>query len=422
MKQFLHDSIVPSRLWHNRDVRLVLPARAVSYFGDSLALVVLTLEIAKSDRPVLMTLMFVAFSLPLFALSSVAGRLVDEHDSRVLLVAGGSVQAAASLGLVWGPNVWAILGFVLLLQVGQSVTGPTWASLVPRIVGDDLVGKAIGVQQSLSSLAGLGGAAVGGVLYGALGYHATLLVDTTTFALLVATGAVVRTRRGRRYNTDRGLGHGAAHTVDTGVSGRSVIVSDSLLRLLVPALWLFIMVLEATNVVEVFLVTGELRASAALYGLAMAAMMLGQIVGPVLAGRVRADVDRVSWSGYSAAAVGVLVAAIGVSPTIWVALPLFAGAGVAAGALSALISTMIVTRPPEHVRGRVLATLNGTARGLSVVAMVLGGMAGQLLGARATFVACGALGVVTAFIVLRSRRGLVESAAAELDATAFQPA
>lgn len=406
-------------------MRVVLPARAVSYFGDSVAFVVLSLEIAKSDRPALMTLLFVAFSLPLFALSSVAGRLVDEHDSRHLLVAAGSVQVVASLGLVWGPNVWAIVGFVLLLQVGQSVTGPTWASLVPRIVGEGQVGKAIGLQQSLSSLAGLGGAAVGGVLYAALGYHATLLVDTTTFAVLVVAGAVVRTRRGRRYDTERGLGDEAARLVDASVSGRSAIFGDSLLRLLVPALWLFIVVLEATNVVEVFLVTGDLHASASLYGLVMAAMMLGQIVGPVLAGRVSEDLGRVSWAGYSAAAIGVLVAVIGVSPTIWLVLPLFVVTGVAAGALNALVSTMIVTRPPEHLRGRVLATLNGTARGFSVLAMVLGGVAGQFLGARTTFVVCGVLGVLTAVVLFRSRRGLAVPAAGVVpttEAPALQPA
>src|SRR5262245_34976133 len=175
MKQSLHTSGEASDrqpgLWAHRDMRLVVPARAVSFFGDSLAFVVLSLQIAHSGRPVFMTLMFIAFSLPLFAMASFAGRLVDEHDSRQLLVVAGILQVIASCGLVWGPNVWAILGFVLLLQVGQAVTAPTWSALVPRIVGDELVGKAVGLQQSLSSMAGLAGAAAGGVLFGLLGYH-----------------------------------------------------------------------------------------------------------------------------------------------------------------------------------------------------------------------------------------------------------
>ena len=410
MKQSLHTKSTSAEpcqagLWSHRDLRLVLPARAVSFFGDSLAFVVLSLQIAKSDRPFLMTLYFVAFSLPLFAMATLARRIVDEHDSRHLLVVAGGLQVVASAGLVWGPNVWAILGFVALLQVGQSITAPTWGAVVPRIVGDELVGKAVGLQQSLSSLAGLAGAAVGGVLFGLLGYHVTLMLDTVTFVLLVVVGALVRTRRGRRYDVVNGVESDEGRERDRAVSGRGYIVGETLLRLLVPALCIFILGAEATNVVEVFLVTGTLGASSAMYGAVMASFMLGQIVGPMVAGRVSLEAHRVVWTGVCAVVIGVLVVAIGMSPSVWATLPMFAGAGVAGGALNALISTLIVTRTPEHLRGRVLATLSGWARGCSVLAMVLGGLAGQLLGARMTYVVCGLLSVVVAGLVFRARRG-----------------
>jgi predicted MFS family arabinose efflux permease len=58
------------------------------------------------------------------------------------------------------------------------------------------------------------------------------------------------------------------------------------------------------------------------------------------------------------------------------------------------------------MRGRVLALVMGGSRGFSVLAMVLGGLGGQLLGARGTFVACGVLSLGVALVVLRSRRGV----------------
>lgn len=287
----------------------MLPARAASFFGDSLAFVVLSLRVAEGDRPTTMTVLFIAFSLPLFLLSGVAGRLVDEHDSRRLLVAAGSLQVVASLGLVIAPNMASIVGCVLLLQVGQAVTGPTWAALVPRIVGDALVGRAVGLQQTLSAMAGLAGAAVGGVLYDAAGYRFTMLLDTTTFAVLVLVGASVHTRRGRRYDIATSPDHdGGTQLADHVMSGRQFIVRDPLLRLLAPA----------------------------------------------------------------------------------------------------LLSTVLVTRPPEQTRGRVLAAITGISRGFSVVAMVLGGVAGQYLGARTTFVVCGVLSVAVSGVVLRSRRAVDE--------------
>jgi len=42
--------------------------------------------------------------------------------------------------------------------------------------------------------------------------------------------------------------------------------------------------------------------------------------------------------------------------------------------------------------------------------MAIGGLGGQFLGARATFVICGALGVLAAAMVLRSHRGLAATA------------
>ena len=299
---------------------------------------------------------------------------------------------------------------MLLLQAGQSVTAPTWGAVVPRIVGDELVGKAVGTQQSLSALAGLGGAAAGGLLYAAVGYHASLLIDTCTFALLVVVGALVRTRRGRRYDAGTSSAPVATAREEASISGRSVIAGDPLLRLLVPALYLVVLALEAPNVVEVFLITDVFGASAAVYGLVIAAFLLGEIVGPLLAARISAEASRLVGAAASAGVVGALIIAIGLSPSVWIVLALFAGCGVAGGMLNSLIGTLVVTRTPDHVRGRVLATVGGTARGFSVLALAIGGLGGQFLGARATFVICGVLGVLAAAMVLRSRRGLAAPA------------
>lgn len=320
-----------------------------------------------------------------------------------MLIAAGSLQALASLGLVLGNGFFVMIGFLLLLQAGQAVTGPAWQALVPRIVGDELVGKAIGLQQSLSAIAGLGGAAVGGVLYQVLGFHLTLLVDTATFALLVLVAMLVQTRRGRRFDMQAGPHASGAEGEIARRGGWAVIRSDALLRFLVPALWLFILAAEAPNVVEIFLIRRELGASAAVYGFVMAGFMAGQIAGPLLAGPVGDDRARVTWAAASAAAIGGLMVAIGLSVTVWMVAPLFVVLGVAAGAINALIGALVVTRPADHERGRVIATLSGIARGMSVLALTLGGLCGQLVGARETLVICGSLSVVVALVVGRAR-------------------
>jgi MFS family permease len=402
----LHKLARRDGVFGHRDMWLVIPARALSYLGDAVALVLLLLKVAELQRPILITVLLAAFSLPLFAMAPVAGRIVDEFDSRQVLVLAGSVQALASLGLALAGSFAAMVGCVLVLQTAQSLTGPAWSALVPRIVGPELVGRAVGLQQSLASVSGLAGAAIGGVLYDLVGYTQTMLIDTATFVVLVIASALVQTRRGRRRDARTGLadtGNAGGERVNSAKGGVSIIRGDELLRVVVPALCLFVLSIEAINVVEVFLVRDDLGGTAADYGLISAAFMLGQIVGPLVAGRARDDRVRVVGTTAAATLIGVAIAAIGLSPELWIVYPLYAIAGVGGGAINGYLSTLVLTRSAERERGRVLAVVVGGSHGCSVLSMVLGGLVGQLLGARTTFVICGALSGLVALIVLRAR-------------------
>ena len=350
-------------------MRLVLPGRAITYLGDSLALVVLSLEISSTGEPLRMSMLLAAFSLPLFLFAGVAGRVVDEFDSRLLLVTAGFLQVGASIGLILTPTFPWLLVFVALLQVGQSITGPTWGALVPRIVGHDLLGVAVGTQQALSATAGLAGAGLAGVLYDLIGYEATLVFTTGMFAVTIGVGALVHTRRGRRY-------YRIERDQDNQVGGWHYIAREPVLALLVPAMWAFILVAEATNVVEIFLVRNEVGASASSYGLLSALSMAGAIAGPFLAGRVHNDHTRILWATVAGALIALTTIALGLAQTVWMLIVIFAFGGLAAGAINSLLATVIVVRTAENVRGRVLSTLNGIGRGFSVLAMTLGGIAG----------------------------------------------
>jgi MFS family permease len=404
VKHMLHKLSRSEGVFAHRDMRLVVPARALSFLGDSVTFVVLLLKVSEDGQPIRLTVLLAAFSLPLFVMTPIAGRIVDEFDSRYVLVAAGTVQAGASLAMALSPTFIGLVSAMLVLQTAESITAPAWSALVPRIVGEQLIGKAVGIQQSLAGLTGLAGAAIGGILYDRIGFTRTVLIDTVTFAALVLVAAGVRTRRGRRYDA-RAQGSGLAEIDASAVraeGGIAIVRADAVLRVVIPALCLFVLGIESINVVEVFLVRGDLGGSATDYGLISAAWMLGQAIGPMLAARVADDRGRISVTAGSAVAIGLLVALIGLSPTLWPIYPLYATAGLGAGALNGCLSTLVVTRSAEAVRGRVIAVLVGATRGCSAVGMVLGGVLGELLGARTTFVICGALSGLVALLVLRA--------------------
>src|SRR6266536_2541267 len=96
MKQTLQTSI-----WSFRDIRLVLPARALSYAGDSIALIALMLRVSTEGGPGAITALLLAFAVPTVVMIPFAGRIVDGHDSRTVLGWASVLQAAAGVGVAF---------------------------------------------------------------------------------------------------------------------------------------------------------------------------------------------------------------------------------------------------------------------------------------------------------------------------------
>src|SRR5215472_6490076 len=89
-----------------RDLVIALVGRTVSTFGDGVAVVALTLRLqADGARPYEVALLLAASAVPLVLLARPVGRLADAHDSRRLLVAGGLVEVAATIPLIFVHSV-----------------------------------------------------------------------------------------------------------------------------------------------------------------------------------------------------------------------------------------------------------------------------------------------------------------------------
>ena len=400
MKQTLQTSI-----WSFPDIRLVLPARALSYAGDSVALVALMLRVSHDGGPGAITALLMAFAVPTVALIPFAGRIVDGYDSRVVLIWASLLQMVAGVGLAFSHGLFETLALVCVLQAGQAVAGPAWGALIPRIVGDELVGKTTGTSQALIGVATLAGSAAGGVLVGWTGDRGALLVDALTFGVLAVVARLVVTRRRPEP--------GAVREPGALMAGLRSLFGDSLLRILIVCLWVFVLTGEAVNVVEVFLVTDEVGLGAGGYGWLMAAQGAGAIVGAWASGRLVTAASRSRALLAGMAAIGASCVLMGLSHgVITLAIGCLA-VGAGSGMLNAATSTLIVTRTAEEVRGRVVAALGGTVRGCSLIALPLGGLLGAALGTRTTFVTCGITGVVTALIaavlVLRTKDSAVEA-------------
>ena len=103
MKQILRTGFVripfprqPGRpsLWRHRDLRLVIPARTLSYVGDTLAMIALTLRVHdQGGGAVGIALLMAAFALPSVLMMGVAGAVAEAYLSTPKhLLGGGTVE------------------------------------------------------------------------------------------------------------------------------------------------------------------------------------------------------------------------------------------------------------------------------------------------------------------------------------------
>src|SRR5256885_13616819 len=125
-----------SSLWRNRDVWIVVLARAVSLLGDEAAVVALTLRLHDSGGGSgAIAALFVAGLLPLVICAPLAGRLVDRYDSRYLLGWSGSAQAGLCAALAMVQSTPAVPGPVFAPGGRPARNGASWETLAARHSG-----------------------------------------------------------------------------------------------------------------------------------------------------------------------------------------------------------------------------------------------------------------------------------------------
>ena len=381
-----------------RDLFIALAGRTVSTFGDGVAVIALTLRLqGDGAHPYQVGLLLAAGSLPVLLLARPVGRLVDTHDSRLLLVGGGLVEVAATTPLIFLHAVAPIVVLVVALGAAASVTSATWSALIPRVVGEEHLAQAISAQQSLGVLVLVGAPAVGALLVGAFGTGVPIAIDAFTFVILTVAAALIRTRRvpGRAPAADRAI---------KARGGFAILRADQLLAPLLVGIALVVLLVGMVDVVLVYLVRETLHAGAVWYGVTEAAWMAGMVAGAVVAGRVRTErgQSRATIAG-AAIACGAL-AGFAVAPAVAVLVPLSVLGGIGNGYAGTCLSTLLMTRTAETARGRVSAAANAILGGAQGASLLLGGALAVVLSPRELYAAAGLLGLGAAGLLAITHR------------------
>ncbi len=376
-----------------RDLVIIVVGRMVSTFGDGVALVALTLRLqADGAYPYEVAVLMAAGVIPLLLLARPVGRLVDTHDSRRLLVAGGLAEVTATIPLIFVHSLATIVLLVAALGAAASMTGAAWSALIPRIVGEDHLAGAVSAQQALNVLALVAGPAVGALLAGAFGSGVPVTLDAATFAVATAAAALVRTRR-RPEPISSADGAGPVR------GGWPILRRDPALTPLLAGVAAVVLLVGMGDVVLVFLVRDTLHARSLWYGMVEASWMAGMVAGALGGGRVSTEPGQIRAviAGMALACAG--VAGFAAAPAAGFLVPLSVLGGVGNGYAGTCLSTLLLARTPDNARGRVSATANAILGGAQGASLLLGGSLAVVLPPRAIYAAAGLLGLTATTIL-----------------------
>jgi MFS family permease len=382
----------------------------VNRLGDFVGLVALSVLVYdRTGDPLATSGLFIAaeFAPALFA-PILTARIDRYRPLRVLaaLYAAEGILFAGLAGLadVFSlPAVYALvfLDGVLMLSARGISRSAVNRVLAPRA----LLREGNGLLNVGFALAGVAGAAVGGVLVGSLGASAALAIDALTFvlvALMLATGARVGAveRPAEEKTLDRlrlGLRYARRNRVV-----RLLVTGES------AAIFFFTLILP----IEVIYAKETLGTTDAGYGILLAAWSVGTVLGSLafIAERRRPALTMI---GASTACIGVAYLGMGAMTALGPACAFALVGGFGNGIQWVSVMTVLQQSTPQDLQARITGLLESGASAATGVGFLAGGVATALLSPPAAFFIAGG-GVFAALVLaLPFADGLRRSADAQ---------
>jgi MFS family permease len=362
-----------------------------------------------NSSPLVVSLVQVANSLPMFLIAIPAGALVDIVDKRKLLIF--SEISISVISTVFAAMVWlrlvtptSLLVFAFLVAAGNAVTAPGYQAIVPMLVPRPDLPNAVAANSAGVNVSRAVGPALGGAVLTAFGIAAPFWINAVSN--FGAIGALIWWREPRRTAARLPPEHlMSAIRVGLQHARYNPPLSGTLIRsagffLFASAYWALLPLVARSQIgggpTLYGILLGAIGASAV--GAAFALPWLNDRLGP----------DRLAGAGTLGTAVATAMFGLAHDPATALGASLIAGAAWMATLTSLNVSAQIAL--PAWVRGRGLAIYVTVMFGALTLGSVIWGEAAGSLGLGAALLIAAAGCAITIPLLsrwkLQTARGL----------------
>lgn len=396
-----------ARLIKDRNFAALLASSTFASIGSVfLQVAVVWLVFASTGSAFAVGLLFVAQTAPNASFGLVVGTYLDKWNKRRTIIytylarAALIILLALSLYRVSTP-IAVILAFAVALSFASAFSHPARHAIIPELVGSEELPFANALLEATGDVTQLliyGTSVVTLVVLGALG---TILVSGFAF-LLAAVSTVPITGITTAIGPGKLSLRSGIKEVVTYLS-RSPTIRNVMIAFL--PIDFFFTVATTFPIVYASLVLHIMDQS---FGLLLAALTLGQIIGYLTAGRIvkGRSIGRSLFLSplFFALAIGLL----SINTGLGFALGLFVVAGLSISAYDITVMSFFQATTPKRLMGRVLSTYIATSLVAGSIAGAVAGSIADMIGLPATYLISG-LGIAAVAVLLLSQKRIRET-------------
>lgn len=399
-------------LFAHRDFRLLLAGQTTSQLGSQVSavaiplLAVLDLGASAFEVGLVSAASTVAFAL----IGLPAGAWVDRMHRRPILIAS-DIARALLLATIPLAALLGVLGIAQLIVVSLLVGAARvffdvgYQSYIPSVIGRDRVLAGNSAMETLRASGQVAGPGIGGFLVALIGAASVVLVQSVTFAASALSLFAIRTRETTlpvpavrpRLRTDI-------------AEGLRFVLGNPILRASALASAGGNFAFAIASAVTIIFAARTLELPAPVIGLVFAAGSVTVIAGAALTPRVarRFGSARIIWLSLAVTAPISLISVAAQPGWLGIVLLIVGGAAGELGQIVYSITNVSLRQRlcPESLLGRVNATVRVLIMFGFPFGALLGGVAGDLIGARWTLLISGLIILITPLPLFLALRGV----------------
>ena len=378
-----------------RDFRFLFTGETVSVLGDQfhfVALAWLALQLTGSGLALGTVLMTAA--IPRAAFMLVGGAFSDRFSPRSLMLASNAIRgvvvgALAALVLTGRAELWHLYVLAATFGIVDAFFYPALNTIIPMLVPERQLAPANALVQSAMQVTGLIGPALAGGLVALVQTGPAFAIDAVSFG--IAALALVFVTGGRRHADRATTEPRPSLLADIGSGVRAAWADPAVRSIVILTTTLNFAITGPMSVGLAILADTRFAGGSAAFGLLFSAFGAGAVVGAIGAGSIPRPPHLGAILMGGAILLGIGLAAIGVAPTLTIALAIHAVMGLLVGFLNVQAIAWLQARIPADRRGRVMSLVTLGSVGLAPVSLALAGFLVDLGLVAHIFVAGGAI-------------------------------